>query len=59
MKLTRDDVLKELIALFDCELAKDPKGIRDWLAQGDHDADEFIKAVSRVDTELSLRDGPQ
>lgn len=59
MKITRDDVLKELIGFFDCELARDPKGVKDWLAQGDHDADKFIEAVSRVDKELSLRDGPQ
>jgi hypothetical protein len=58
-RLTRDDVLKELIGFFDCELARDPKGVKDWLAQGDYDADEFIKAVTRVDTELSLRDGPE
>lgn len=57
-RLTRDDVLRELIGFFDCELARDPAGTRDWLAQGDYDVDVFIKAVGQVDKELSLRDGP-
>ena len=59
MRITRDDVLKELIGFFDCELARDPAGVKDWLAQGHYDYDEFIKAVGQVDKELSIRDGPQ
>jgi hypothetical protein len=59
VRITRDEVLRELISFFDCELAKDPAGVKDWLAQGDYDCDEFIKAVGQVDKELSLRDGPE
>jgi hypothetical protein len=57
--LTRDDVLKELIRLFDEEMYRDSLGMLDWLAQGEHDVDEFVAAVDRTKKALALRDGPQ
>ncbi|WP_024516882.1 hypothetical protein [Bradyrhizobium sp. Tv2a-2] len=58
-RLTRDDVLKELICFFEDAFKIDPLGTSDFIVQGDHDADEFFAAVQRVKKELTLRDGPQ
>lgn len=55
MKPTKDDILKDLIEFFLDEFSNDPKGIGDWLAQGDWDADEFIAAVHKLKRELTLR----
>ncbi len=55
-KPTKDDVLKDLIEFFLEEESNDPKGVLDWLVQGDWDANDFIAAVQKLKTELALRE---
>ena len=53
---TKDDVLKDLIEFFLEEESNDPKGVLDWLVQGNWDANDFMAAVQKLKTELALRD---
>lgn len=55
-KPTKDEILRDLIEFFLEDFTNDPAGVGDWLAQGDHDADEFIGAVEKLKGELELRD---
>jgi hypothetical protein len=52
----KDDVIRELIAFFEDGMQLDPRGLGDWLAQGDWDSDDFIAAVQKLKRELSLRE---
>jgi len=54
-KPTKDDVLKDLIEFFLEEESNDPKGVLDWLVQGQWDANEFVAAVHKLQKELALR----
>ena len=46
--MTRDQVLFELVDFFMDELKRDPSATKDWLSQGDYDADEFISEVRKI-----------
>jgi len=55
-KPTKDEILRDLIEFFLEDFSDDPAGVGDWLAQGDHDVDEFIAGIRKLKTELALRD---
>ena len=44
-KLTRDQLLLELMEFFLESLDASPTETMDWLVQGDFDADQFVDAV--------------
>lgn len=48
MKLTRDEILLELMEFFLEEVSDNEEKVRDWLAQGDHDADIFVTDVQSL-----------
>lgn len=47
-KISRDQVLLELMEFFLEENVRDESNVREFLVQGDYDADQFIAAVQSL-----------